>query len=351
MSGHSNKKQLIIMLEKKQNQFNKHLIGSEATFMSIVTTLPIISAAIEGWLYAAVAFADEKKSYRRKQQLKSFFGALTNPCFTSKWYQILKSPDFFFITEHRRRIYLKPYRVYMSTNWTKKQKVKVICDTYRFIMGKGETLKQVINGNKTLEIAHFKLTDTIEASLILGYDERFRKEGELVFSFECSQLGGRIVAAALSFEEVAFEQWVCRIGCIQGIKQNRENSSKTAQKLLNGLRPKSLIIFAIQEFSRQLGCMNVYGAGDSIHAYRRKHAIHLPSLHTIRFDYDSIWNESGGQQNSEGWFKLPLSPSRKSIEELKSHKRALYRRRYAQMDEIALKIATSVKNIALKKVL
>ena len=255
------------MLEKKQEKpYDEYLIGSDSTFTKIATSIPIISAATHGWLHASVAFANEKRSYRRKQQLKSFFGALTNPNFTTKWHKILKSPDFSFITKHRKRIYIKPYRVYMSTKWTKEQKTKVICDTYKFILSKSETFKQLIKSGEVLELANFNLNDEIKASLTLGYDERFRKEGELVFSFECNELGGRIVAAACSFEEINSQQWICRIGCVQGSKQNSENSSKMAQKLLNGLRPKSLIIFAIQEFSKQLGCTSVYGAGDSIHA-------------------------------------------------------------------------------------
>lgn len=336
------------MLKKKQNQLNNsNFTGSDVVLTNSIKNIPIVSIAIESWLLASASFADERKSYRIKQQLKSSFGALTSPYFTSKWYQILKSPDFHFITFYRKRIYLKPYRVYMSTKWTKTQKTKVICDTYKFIMSKGELFKNVISSNQKLKIADIKLNDEIEASINLGYDERFRKEGELVLSFECDQLGGRIVAAAFSFEELTIGNWACRIGCIQGNKNN-ENSLKMAQKLLNGLRPKSLIVFAVQELSKQLGCNTIYGAGDAIHAYRQKHAIHLSWLHTIKFDYDIIWKESGGQQNSDGWFRLPLTTIRKTNEELKSHKRALYRRRFAQMDEISLKIETSVKKLLSK---
>ncbi|WP_281232540.1 DUF535 family protein [Flavobacterium gelatinilyticum] len=332
------------MLEKKQDNFNRNYSIESNIITANTKQISVISVMKESWLQASASFAEERKSYRLKQQLKSLFGALTNPYFTCKWYQILKSPDFLFITAYRRRIYLKPYRVYMSIKWTKKQKTKVICDTYKFIMSKNETFKKVISSNKAATIANFRLNDEIQASITLGYDERFRKEGELVFSFSSDQLGGRIVSAAFSFEEISPKQWICRIGCVQGNK-NTENESKTAQKLLNGLRPKSLIIFAVQEFSRQLGCVNIYGAGDSIHAYRQKHAIHLPWRHTINFDYDIIWNESGGHPNDDGWFELPLSPVRKSMEDLKSHKRALYRRRYVQMDEIAAQIEASAKKL------
>ena len=97
---------------------------------------------------------------------------------------------------------------------------------------------------------------------------------------------------------------------------------------MHGLRPKSLIVFAVQEFSRQLNITTVYGAGDAIQAYRRKHAIHLPRWHAIQFDYNAFWNEAGARLNSDGWYELPLVPVRKKIQEVKTNKRSLYHKRY-----------------------
>jgi uncharacterized protein VirK/YbjX len=310
---------------------------------NIIKHIPILSVAINGWQFASLAFADSTKGYRRKQQWKSFYGALINPRFASKWFKILNSPDLLQVVPYRDRLYLKPFRVYMSIRWTKKQKIKVILDTYRFILSKGEEFKQVISRSSNIEITRFKLNDTMEFYLNLGYDERYRKEGELVFSFECDQLGGLIAAAAFSFEEIETGRWVSRIACIQGLKTNDLNSPKIAQKLLHGLRPKSLIVFIVQEFSRQLGLTAVYGAGDAIQAYRRKHAIHLQWWHAIQFDYDALWSESGGQRKSDGWYELPLIPVRKSIQEIKTNKRALYFRRYSFLDDLSMKIAEAVK--------
>ena len=60
---------------------------------NIIKHVPILSAAINGWQFASLAFADSSEGYRRKQEWKSFYGALINPKFASKWFKILNSPD------------------------------------------------------------------------------------------------------------------------------------------------------------------------------------------------------------------------------------------------------------------
>ena len=314
--------------------------------MKLIKCPQILSVAIDGWRFASETFADREKKYRRKQQWKSFFAAFIDPGFASEWFKILMSSELVLIAAHRKGFYLKPFRVYMSIKWNKKQKVKVIRDTYRFAIDKGDAFMQAIICSSGFEIARFKLSDSIDGFLCLGYDHLYRKEGELVFSFYSSEFDGMISSAAFSFEEIEGGRWLCRIGCIQGHKINDEYSAKVVQKMMNGLRPKSLIIFAVQEFVRQLGFTAIYGAGDTIQVYRKKHAIHLPWMHNIEFDYNAIWVESGGQPADEGWYELPLTMVRRGYDEMKTHKRALYRRRYSMLDDLSLKIADTVKKIA-----
>jgi len=305
-------------------------------------SVPHISAFKRGWQLASEGFQDESKSYQRKQQWKSCWGVFSSPVLACNWFTTLKSPEFLIVSENRKRLYIKPFRVYMSIRWNKEKKIKVILDTYKYLLTRSKSLSQILTKQDGIEIAHFNLNESTEAKIIVGYDERYRKEGELVFTFKSEQLGGMIAAASCSFEEIEPNKWITRIACIQGHIKNDDNFSKAAQKMLNGLRPKCLIVFAIQEFTRQLGFQEIYGVGDAIQAYRKKHAIHLPWRHTIHFDYDSIWSEVGGLPDSDGWFKLPLQAVQKDMADIKTHKRALYRRRYAQLDEVSLKIKDSV---------
>ncbi len=307
--------------------------------------IPFFPVAVDSWHLASQAFAGNQKNYRIKQLWRSFFAALIYPKIASRWFEILKSPDFILIAKHRPRLYFKPLRVYMSIRWTAERKMKVILDTYRFIMSNGETFKKAITCSTGIEIARWQLNNDIECFLKLGYHEMHRKEGELVLFFECDQLGGTLATIAFSFEEMTPGNWVSRIACIQGHKINGLDVTKQVQKLLQGLRPKSFMVFAVQELSRKLGFAAIYGAGDSIHPYRRQRTIYIPGLHAIQFDYDAFWDECGGQLNTDGWYELPLMPNQKDIQEIKTNKRSLYLRRYHMLDEISFKIADTVKKL------
>lgn len=337
------------MTDKRKQTFHGMLFYLRifnAYFKNIIAHIPILSVAFEGWKFASYAFSDEDEKYLQKQQWKSFFIALINPSFASKWFTIIKSPDFLLLAKHRPKLYLKPFRAYISIKWNKKQRIKVILDTYRYIWGRGEGFKRVITNSNGIEVARFPLNNDFEGVLTLGYDYRFRKEGELVLFFDCNQLGGRIVAVAFSFEELKTGQWVCRVGGVQGHTPEKGNLSKKVQKLMFGLRPKSFMVFVIQKLSQELGLAAVYGAGDSIQTYRRKHLIHLPKRHAIHFDYDAIWRESGGKVAEDGWYKLPMTLKFKNIQDVQAKKRALYRRRYNLLDNLSMKIADSVKRLS-----
>ena len=177
--------------------------------------------------------------------------------------------------------------------------------------------------------------------LKLGYDDVFRKEGELVLSLECDELGGKIISTAFSFQKKE-KDLICLVGCIQGHSVSNNTISKTTQKLMFGLRPKALIIYSLQEFARNLGCNKIYGVGNSIHTFNKKHAIHIPWIHKLSFDYDSFWFEVGAIKIKENWFDIPLIPKRKTMEEIKSKKRSMYRKRFALLDNLSEQIVKAV---------
>ena len=306
--------------------------------------IPLITMLKKGWKLARIGYSNKDKRYRRKQQWKIFYHILISQRFASKWFNILKSDDLSLIFKYRPTLYIKPFRVYMSTRWNNAKKIKVIEDTYRFILQQSKAFLPFITESK-IPIAHLQLSDEYEGFITLEYDYRYRKEGELVMAFTCEQLGGDIAACAFSFEKMD-TNWICRIGCVQGQKRNDSTYSvKTAQKMLHGLRPKALVVFAVQEFVRQFGFASLYGTGDSIQAYRRKHAIYIPIIHDIHFDYNSLWNQLGGHPFKNGWYELPLTMERKDIKEFKTSKRALHRRQYEMLDYLSQQISDAVSKL------
>ena len=288
------------------------------------------------------SFANENPKYIKKQKNKILFHTLLNIPFAKKWFSLIQSEEYKWVLSHRPRIYFKPFRVYMSTKWGKKERTKALLSCYAFIKQQ-PFLTRVIQEEKPIKLAEFTMKYNGEKGQIyLGYNERFRKEGELVVSLHCDSYQEAICEASFVIDKEN-EEWVCRIGCVQGNKSaETENAIKELQKQMYALRPKALMIFIIQELSRQLGCSALYGVGSKIQAHNKKHFIHIEWLHKLSFSYDTLWKEADGSPDKDGWFKLPIQMQRKSMEEIKSSKRSLYRSRYEMLDKIAAEIQETI---------
>ena len=287
-------------------------------------------------------FAKEHPKYIKKQKNKILFHTLLNIPFAKKWFSLIQSEEYKWVLSHRPRIYFKPFRVYMSTKWGKKERTKALLSCYAFIKQQS-FLTRVIQEEKPIKLAEFTMKYNGEKGQIyLGYNERFRKEGELVVSLHCDSYQEAICEASFVIDKEN-EEWVCRIGCVQGNKSaETENAIKELQKQMYALRPKALMIFIIQELSRQLGCTALYGVGSKIQAHNKKHFIHIEWLHKLSFSYDTLWKEADGTPDKDGWFKLPIEMHRKPMEEIKSSKRSLYRYRYEMLDKIATEIKETI---------
>ena len=185
-----------------------------------------------------------------------------------------------------------------------------------------------------------------EPSKWLDYPKEFSKLHAQYSEIKNQQIKNRlnksVVSVAFSFEEIEEGRWVCWVGCVQGHALKMHQATKLIQKLMHGLRPNSFIVVALQDLCRNLGCDAIYCVADSAHSYRKKHAVHLPWRHKIDFDYDEFWQDIGAKKVDQHWFELPLVRARKEMSELKTKKRAMYRKRYTMLDEVAINISNAV---------
>ena len=71
----------------------------------------------------------------------------------------------------------------------------------------------------------------------------------------------------------------------------------------------------------------------------------------LKTDFSTFWEEVGGYlTNDPRFFELPLVESRKTIEEVPTRKRAVYRRRFQMLDEIDRDVTDRIKEICRKGV-
>lgn len=118
------------------------------------------------------------------------------------------------------------------------------------------------------------------------------------------------------------------IAVIQG--PNFEGSKeivKTLTKQCHGLRPAYLMIEAMKALTLTLGYKTLLGIPQK---YQNKSRWVQSKRYVV--DYDAIFQESSGKEGK--YWTLPLTFETKSLEEIPSKKRSMYRKRYAMLDNL-----------------
>lgn len=164
-------------------------------------------------------------------------------------------------------------------------------------------------------------------SLTLHYDEGHKKEGLMAISFKVdARLIYRIIFWISSDKDGQLALW---IGALQGT-QDGSKLIRDLTKYFFGYRPKNFILHALRVTASQLGIEKIYAVSNS-GFYANNHVRFDRKLKTC---LDSFWKETGGRFCSdERFFELPVIEPRKSLDEVQSHKRNLYRKRFAALDE------------------
>ncbi len=102
-------------------------------------------------------------------------------------------------------------------------------------------------------------------------------------------------------------------------------------RLMQGLRPPSLLVFVAQALCRSLGLSTLRAVTTQGHIFAGSGRARL-----VRFDYDGFWREHGGTplQGDALLVGLPVRPELRAEADIPSRKRALYRRRFEMLEQL-----------------
>jgi uncharacterized protein VirK/YbjX len=122
------------------------------------------------------------------------------------------------------------------------------------------------------------------------------------------------------------------IGGLQDCKRaNAREDVVAITRGLFGLRPKALLLFAVQQIATGWDMHNLRAVSNETRDLRRR-------KQGIRADYDEFWIDSGGQLQADGNFTLPVVFTPRPLSEIKPNKRGMYRRRYQMLEELGEQI-------------
>ncbi|OOF71004.1 VirK/YbjX family protein [Rodentibacter caecimuris] len=122
------------------------------------------------------------------------------------------------------------------------------------------------------------------------------------------------------------------IASIQGPSyDDSQQVVKQATKALHGVRPMFMLVHVFKLLATYWNC-ELIGIP---HKYQGKYR--LSSRNDIKFNYDEFWQENEAKLR-QGYWRLNTEISRKSLDDIPSKKRSMYRKRYEMFDRLNAEI-------------
>ena len=262
---------------------------------------------------------------------------------TREWFCLLQNPKLALVTQADPHILSKIQRAYLIRTLGPKERLQALKQHYGFVVQHfPEEMHRQVYSTSGFLLAPLPIEDIGQFSLRLAYCHSLGKEGDLTIKLNDERSGWPIYSLTFSVTANDAGRRECVIGGLQGYTQalGKERVISLTRRM-HGLRPKALVLFAVQQLAGAWAFTSIRGVGDAMHIYR-----HYLRRKDLAASYDEFWAESGGRLAADNLFDLPLTPSVRSIATIKPGKRAMYKHRYAMLAEIAQQIKSRIPSLS-----
>jgi uncharacterized protein VirK/YbjX len=155
--------------------------------------------------------------------------------------------------------------------------------------------------------------------------------------------GALVSSVSFSVTKHASPRHEIIIGGLQGRNGNYRETADCRKAVvaitrgLHGLRPKALLLFAVQQVCSQWKISSLRGVSNKTHVHRDQRR-----GSKLRASYDSFWEESGGHRLGDETYVLPTRFVPREEWTISPKKRSLYRARYRMQEIIGRQIHESL---------
>lgn len=130
------------------------------------------------------------------------------------------------------------------------------------------------------------------------------------------------------------------IGCVQGPPREIDGLQcvRDLTSAAHGLRPAHLLIYVLRACAAAWGVTTLVGVDETFQVKGRWNH----KAQERRFDYAGFWAEAGGVTLGDGNWQIPVAVPQRPMDDVPSKRRAMYRRRYALLAEVAAQVAQAM---------
>ena len=230
-------------------------------------------------------------------------------------------------------VYEQATRAFFYYRSTFEERIRLIEEHMEFLSARlNEDFMLRLYGDEKIELWRLPLDETLgEMNLVICAEPGQRKEGLAAIMFNLPD-ETPVYQIIFWIARSPDGEWAMWIGAMQGanVDDARELIKKITKKC-HAYRTKNLILYAAQAVARSLGVQKIFAVTNEGY-YANNHVRRDRKLKT---SFSDFWQEAGGTPTDDKrFYELPLTEPRKTVEEIPSHKRAQYRRRFALLDEL-----------------
>jgi uncharacterized protein len=259
--------------------------------------------------------------------------------YTTQLLALLDQPSIKELAQRHPRVFSRLQWPYLTRSLRTSQKLSALKQHYAFV---SEQLPPPIIAafarSEPWPLVSIPLDETETLGLALRFG-LYEKEGELSLSLRSESTAEWISTVSFTVHHWTPQHREILIAGIQGHDFSDEKARTISfTRALRGMRPKALILYALQQLALEWNMTGLQAVGNELHIYRS-----LRKRKEIQSDYDLFWTESAGVLNAENLFDLPVTPPVRDVAEIKPNKRSMYRQRYALLESLAPQIRAAVR--------
>jgi len=204
---------------------------------------------------------------------------------------------------------------------------------------KAEALMNIYR-NKDIYLWRIR-NENINWYTVLTYHPGQRKEG--LMALEMRFEGYSLYQMMFWINQDKNQEPALWIGAMQGPNMNNaKDFVKETTKIAHRYRTKNLILYMTMALARSLRVKHIYAVSNE--GYYAMN--HLRINRKLKTDFGVFWNEVGGHiTNDSRFYELPLVEPRKTLDEVPTRKRAVYRKRFAFQDDVDVQIVKNMEKI------
>mgnify|MGYP003591307324 CR=1 FL=1 len=232
-------------------------------------------------------------------------------------------------------------RAFFYNGSTFAERKQLIQQHYELLQQKmADEMVLTLSMDGSYEIWH-SMDEDIEWRTVLTMEPGQRKEGLMSLEMKLGTDNLYQIMFWLAKDKAGEEAlW---IGAMQGPNmENAKDIIKDVTKRSFRYRTKNLILYMTMAVARALTVKHIYAvSNDGYYANN-----HIRRDRKLKTDFGSFWEEAGGHvMDDSRFYEIPLVEPRKTMEEVPTRKRAVYRKRFAFLDEVDAMIQQNMEQI------